>query len=803
MMRSFIRKHGMSVLLATIAGLGVASLFTLARDIGSPFGGFFSNRSHVRNVWQVDAATPPWWPGLTEAKLHYADVLTTLDGQAYGVEAREQYASAARSGQTTLTLIFQRGFSSSSIQLPLKVFSLGYFLDLKLPDLISGLGFWLLAVVVYRTRPQNPVNRVFAVSGGLTAMILWSSIPTLFPERLALSKALHLAWALAYPFVGVTFIHLTLLFPRTFRRLQTGGLVYLYALMALIAALYVMSFLARWQESVAWADQLSAICNWVVTSVFGLGVAVYVARLIWLVSRRDISRRLRRQVALLLCGLACALPLVLIIVSRALAQSSESYFWYGFDLRYIVLGVPLGFAFVILRYQTFQSAHPVLFGVLMLAGSALAASLGTWLMRLIEPGWVAALNWSPFAPLFVVAFLSSWFWSTQSSWKGWFSRFFDWEGRSYNVVKTFGQALTGRALAQLPEAIAAAFVAKMELERAALWLWDETLKRYALAGRAGQWASLPPDILTPKTSAWLTHSVLLHEEAEALPGWLRPLGQGGAVEVVTPLWTLEQPVGLLALGRRWDEEIFDPRDLEITELIAQQATLFLLTARQVEELRQVPGKIATVQERERFLIAQELHDTVQQFLGRLPFYLEVSRSAARQNPAETESLLQRCLTDVENAAQAVRQIRSRLAPLQLEKTLTQPLQLLVEDFRSRTGIETHLALAPDVDARLTPNARHALYRVAQQALDNIAAHAQARRMTMALTINADRLEFSIADDGRGIGDEQRAQAEARGSFGLKSMPARITALGGEFELRSGVGEGTRISGWLPTHQPRV
>ena len=43
------------------------------------------------------------------------------------------------------------------------------------------------------------------------------------------------------------------------------------------------------------------------------------------------------------------------------------------------------------------------------------------------------------------------------------------------------------------------------------------------------------------------------------------------VEVVTPMWTPDQPVGLLALGRRWDEEIFDPRDLEITELVAQQA----------------------------------------------------------------------------------------------------------------------------------------------------------------------------------------------------------------------------------------
>lgn len=796
-MVAWLRRYGIEALLTLAMLLGIVGLLTLAGDIGSPFGGFFSNRSHVRNVWQVDAATPPWWPGITDSGLQYADVLIALDGQPYGPGAREQYASAAQAGQTALTLVFQRASALSSVQIPLKIFTLGYFLDMRLPDLITGLGFWLLGLVVYRTRPQNPVNRMFGVTGGLTATVLWSSIPTLFPERLAAPKTLHLAWALAYPFMGVTFLHATLLFPRTFRRLQTGWLVYVYVLMAVVAALYEVSFLARWQEPVAWADQLSTFCNGVVTSVFGLGVAAYVARLLWLVSRRDISRRLRRQVALLLCGLACSLPFVLIIVSRALRQTSESYFWNGFDLRYIILGVPLVFAFVLLRYQTFQSTHPVLFGVLMLAVSALVASVGTWLMRLVEPGWVAAINWSPFAPLFVVAFLSSWFWSTQSSWKGWFSRIFDWERRSYNVVKTFGQTLSGRGLAQLPEAITAAFVTKMELERAAVWWWDEVGKRYTLAGHTGHWVSPPPDLLTPATSPLLTHSVLLHEEAEALPGWLSPLGQGEAVEVVTPLWTPEQAVGLLALGRRWDEEIFDPRDLEITELIAQQATLFLLTARQVEELRQVPHQITTVQERERFLIAQELHDTVQQFLGRLPFYLEVSRSAARQNPGETEILLQRCMTDVEYAAQAVRQIRNRLAPLQLERTLSQPLQLLVEDFRARTKIATHLDLAPDVDAVLAPNARHALYRVVQQALDNIAAHAQAQHVTIQLTTTTDRLEFLIADDGQGIGEDQRAQAEARGSFGLKSMPARITALGGEFELSSVRGEGTRISGWLP------
>jgi len=280
-----------------------------------------------------------------------------------------------------------------------------------------------------------------------------------------------------------------------------------------------------------------------------------------------------------------------------------------------------------------------------------------------------------------------------------------------------------------------------------------------------------------------------------LPGWLMPLG--GIIEVVTPLAISGRPIGLLGSGKRWDEEIFDERDLEIIQLIAQQAGLFLLTAMDIEQLRQVPQQITTAQEHERFKIAQELHDTVQQFLGRLPFFLEVSRSAARTNPAETEAILGRCLVDVETAAQTVREIRNNLAPLQLENSFSQPLRMLIEYFGSRNQLETQLEISADVDARLSPEARHALYRVVQQALDNVAAHASASRVSITLAQNDGRIQFEIMDDGQGFTESQRAQAEQRGSFGLKSMEARITSLGGEFAIQSGSTDGTKVSGWLP------
>jgi signal transduction histidine kinase len=349
---------------------------------------------------------------------------------------------------------------------------------------------------------------------------------------------------------------------------------------------------------------------------------------------------------------------------------------------------------------------------------------------------------------------------------------------------------------QTPSAIVAALVDKMELERAALWLWDGKDRELTLAAHAGAWAQPPAGRLGGEPPP---QGPPLRVSGAALPEALRPLA--GGVEVAAALWASGRPIGLLGLGKRWDDEIFDERDLEIVDLIAQQAALFLLTAAQVDELLQVPHQIAETQERERFKIAQELHDTVQQFLGRLPFYLEVSRDAARQDPAETEAILERCMADVETAAQTVREIRANLAPLQLERSLTLPLRRLVTHFQSRSGLPTEITIEDGVEAGLGLEARHALYRVVQQALDNVAAHAQASRAAVDVERVGTRVSFRIADDGRGFGEAERARAKERGSFGLTSMQARITSLGGELAIESPKSGGTRVCGWLPAEAP--
>jgi signal transduction histidine kinase len=502
-------------------------------------------------------------------------------------------------------------------------------------------------------------------------------------------------------------------------------------------------------------------------------------------------------VAVLLLGLVAAWPYLLIQLRRSMGSPGD--FWNGLDLRCLILPIPISVAYVILRYRAYQRMHPTVLGVLILMASALVADIGAWLLRVTDPAGTFTLAWSPFLPLFAAALASAAFWSLQLSAQGPLARLFQGKERSYSAIRLFGQeVLEHLEPSSLATAIAGALVRKLDLERAGVWLWSDARESFTLAGHAGGWPQPPVARLGPPPSAGPSQPIRIPPVADGGARWLGPLSQSGAIEVVAPLWASGKTVGLLGLGKRWDEEIFDERDLEIVELVGQQAALFLLTALQVEELRQVPHQIAATQERERFKIAQELHDTIQQFLGRLPFYLEVSKTSARQRPGETEAILDRCLADVETAAQTVRQIRHNLAPLQLERSLVEPLRSLFEHFQARTGVRIEARLSAEVDGRLSVEARHALYRVVQQALDNVAAHAGAERVSVVLTPEEGRICFDVKDDGRGFSDRDRAPADEGRGFGLKSMAARLTSLGGEFGIESVPGAGTRVVGWLPT-----
>lgn len=780
------RRDGLAILLGLVLLIGLAAALNLSIDIGRPFGGFIVNQAH--SVWVVNASTPSWWPVIATGQLHYDDVLVAIDGQPYTTDSYKVFERDQSAGTAHLLLL--RNSQLVTLEVPIQPFTYGNYLDIKLPDALLGLGFWLLGVAVYQIRPAERVNRIFALTMSFVACSIWLALPTIFFESTLLDQILDLAWAASGTFTGVLILHLATVFPAPTRVKSRPIFIALYCGMGLAGLGYIIGWLLKWMGETRLGDPLNTITNDIILYSVGVAALLLVGRLFYLIFVREVSRRIRRQAVFLLIGIGLAVPYLLVIILRSPSDPSGSYFWNNLDFRYLALAAPLTFAYAILRYQTFQTEHQIIMGTFLLASSALLASVGDWLLRLLQPPWANSLSWSAFAPLFVAALVSGTFWSLQSSWRGTLRRLFNWDVRSYRAARLFGQDLATQV------DIAQALIGRMELERAALWIWEESGGEFRLAGHAGAWPALPPVTLRPAEPPALRRSLRLDTSDAVLSLWLQPLG-GGLLEVVTPLVVSDQIVGLLGLGKRWDEEIFDQRDVEIVELIAQQAAMFLIIARHIEELRQVPGLIAAAQEEQQFRIAQELHDTVQQFLGRLPFYLETSRAKAQRDPAEADAILIKCMAEARVAARAVRQIRQNLAPLQLETSFVQPLTALVEQFQDRTGIQSELQLAAGLDTALPPPSRHALYRVIQQTLDNVAAHARANNVSVSMAISGDRLEFAVRDDGVGSTAEVRAEARARGSFGLTSMQARITSLAGEFGIESQPAQGTVVFGWLP------
>jgi hypothetical protein len=114
-MSKMLRKHWIVVLMGAILVFALAAFFNIASEIGRPFGGFYANRSHSRNLWLVDAPTPPWWPALGENGLRYDDVLFKIEGYPYGSDAYQLYAKAQKEGRSSIELTILRGADYSAM----------------------------------------------------------------------------------------------------------------------------------------------------------------------------------------------------------------------------------------------------------------------------------------------------------------------------------------------------------------------------------------------------------------------------------------------------------------------------------------------------------------------------------------------------------------------------------------------------------------------------------------------------------------------------------------------------------------
>lgn len=197
------------------------------------------------------------------------------------------------------------------------------------------------------------------------------------------------------------------------------------------------------------------------------------------------------------------------------------------------------------------------------------------------------------------------------------------------------------------------------------------------------------------------------------------------------------------------------------------------------QLEQLTRMLLRAQEAERARIARELHDSVGQVLTAAKIELDL------EGRESTSALIGQAL-------QQIRDVSGLLRPPVLDDLgLEAALAALADDFGRRTGVRTTLRLELG-SATIGPDMDVAIYRVVQEALTNVARHAEARNATVRIAGVADGLELEIEDDGRG------ANAEPTPHLGLLGMRERIVELGGRFSVHTRPRAGFRIRAWLPT-----
>ncbi len=210
-------------------------------------------------------------------------------------------------------------------------------------------------------------------------------------------------------------------------------------------------------------------------------------------------------------------------------------------------------------------------------------------------------------------------------------------------------------------------------------------------------------------------------------------------------------------------------------------------------LRALSARLNELQESERQRLAQELHDQVGQNLTALGIDLNIVQSQLVDKAVpEAHTRLKDAQGLVESITDSIRDVMGYLRPPVLDDYgLAASLRWYGREFQSRTGVVVEVDTKAE-EARFSPRTEVGLFRIAQEALTNVAKHAQAGHVTLRLRADEHRVRLEVVDDGCGFCPPEPANGGAGKGWGLLVMRERAEGLGGRFELHAQPDAGTRI-----------
>ena len=266
-----------------------------------------------------------------------------------------------------------------------------------------------------------------------------------------------------------------------------------------------------------------------------------------------------------------------------------------------------------------------------------------------------------------------------------------------------------------------------------------------------------------------------------------------------PLIVEKEIRGQLVVGYRRPHE-FAAREMRLLTSLAEKSSIALANAQlydnllsREKELELLSGARVQAQEEERRRIAREIHDSLGQMLTAIKFNVEILEDAVGMQAEDDRKRLVDIKSLLDNAMAEAREISYNLMPSVLvDFGLVPALQFLSEQFSKSNELSVKVHTT-GVDGRFDSSVEVGLYRIAQEALNNIAKHAGAHEVNVQLIGDARSTRLIIEDDGKGFHvGRHEPQAGRRRGMGLVSMRERAASFNGVFILDSHPGRGTEI-----------
>jgi signal transduction histidine kinase len=260
---------------------------------------------------------------------------------------------------------------------------------------------------------------------------------------------------------------------------------------------------------------------------------------------------------------------------------------------------------------------------------------------------------------------------------------------------------------------------------------------------------------------------------------------------VLPLVYRREEIGRLILSPRAPGEVFSDADRSLLEDLARQAEIAVHAVRLTDDLQRSRERLVATREEERRRLRRDLHDGLGAQLAGLNVQTGTLRRLIPSDPGAADELVVELREELRGAISDIRRLVYDLRPPALDDLgLVEAMRQLAERYDSKDGPLRVVVEAPEDLPDLPAAVEVAVYRIAQEALTNVARHARATTCAVRLAVNDD-VRLEIVDDGVGISSGGSA------GVGLSSMRERAEELGGSCRVEPAPEGGTRVLVSLP------